>query len=98
MEQIKVLLVDDHGMVREGLRAMLSLNQDIQVVGEAVDGREAIARARACAPNVVVMVCPLPTSRTVKKATSATKTSREVWKRLPQTAGSKSDKPATSQK
>ncbi len=60
MEQIKVLLVDDHGMVREGLRAMLSLNQDIQVVGEAADGREAIARARACAPNVVVMDLAMP--------------------------------------
>ena len=55
MERIRVLLVDDHGMVREGLRAMLSLNQDIQVVGEAADGRQAIARARTCAPNIVVM-------------------------------------------
>jgi DNA-binding NarL/FixJ family response regulator len=52
--------VDDHGIVREGLRAMLSLNQDIQVVGEAADGREAIDRARSCAPNVVVMDMAMP--------------------------------------
>ena len=60
MERIRVLLVDDHGMVRDGLRAMLSLNQDIQVVAEAADGREAIARARTCAPNVVVMDMAMP--------------------------------------
>jgi DNA-binding NarL/FixJ family response regulator len=39
---------------------MLSLNQDIQVVGEAADGREAIDRARSCAPNVVVMDMAMP--------------------------------------
>jgi DNA-binding NarL/FixJ family response regulator len=39
---------------------MLSLNQDIQVVGEASDGREAIARVRSCAPNVVVMDMAMP--------------------------------------
>jgi DNA-binding NarL/FixJ family response regulator len=60
MDKIRVLLVDDHGIVREGLRAMLSLNQDIQVVGEAADGREAIDRARSCAPNVVVMDMAMP--------------------------------------
>jgi DNA-binding NarL/FixJ family response regulator len=60
VERIRVLLVDDHGIVREGLRAMLSLSQDIQVVGEAADGREAISRARSCAPNVVVMDMAMP--------------------------------------
>jgi len=60
VERIRVLLVDDHGIVREGLRAMLSLNQDIQVVGEAADGREAIALARSCAPNIVVMDMAMP--------------------------------------
>lgn len=60
MDTIRVLLVDDHGIVREGLRAMLSLNQDIQVVGEAGDGREAINQARTCAPNVVVMDMAMP--------------------------------------
>ncbi len=58
--KIRVLLVDDHAIVREGLRAMLSLNQDMQVVGEAADGREAIKRARSDAPNVVVMDMAMP--------------------------------------
>jgi len=60
MDKIRVLLVDDHGIVREGLRVMLSLNQDIQVVGEAADGREAINQTRSCAPNVVVMDIAMP--------------------------------------
>ncbi len=60
MDKIRVLLVDDHGIVREGLRAMLSLNQEIEVVGEAADGREAIKQARSCAPNVVVMDIAMP--------------------------------------
>jgi two-component system response regulator NreC len=60
MDKIRILLVDDHGIVREGLRAMLSLNQDTQVVGEATDGREAINQTRSCAPNVVVMDMAMP--------------------------------------
>src|SRR3972149_9213005 len=60
MDKIRVLLVDDHGIVREGLHAMLSLNQDIEVVGEAADGREAIKQVRSCAPNVVVMDIAMP--------------------------------------
>jgi DNA-binding NarL/FixJ family response regulator len=60
MDRIRVLLVDDHGIVRDGLRAMLSLNQEIEVVGEAADGREAINQTRSCAPNVVVMDIAMP--------------------------------------
>jgi two-component system response regulator NreC len=60
MDKIRVLLVDDHGIVREGLRAMLSLNQDMEIVGEAEDGREAINQTRCCAPNVVVMDISMP--------------------------------------
>lgn len=60
MDKTRVLLADDHGIVREGLRAMLSLNQDMEVVGEAADGREAINQTRVCAPNVVVMDISMP--------------------------------------
>src|SRR3972149_8873095 len=60
MDKIRVLLVDDHGIVREGLHAMLSLNQEIEVVGEAADGREAIKQVQSCAPNVVVMDIAMP--------------------------------------
>jgi DNA-binding NarL/FixJ family response regulator len=57
---MRVLLVDDHGIVREGLRAILSLSPDIQVVGEAADGREAIEKARSCLPDVVIMDITMP--------------------------------------
>ena len=59
-KKMKVLLVDDHGIVREGLRAILSLRPDIEVVGEAADGREAIEKTRACSPDVVVLDITMP--------------------------------------
>jgi len=58
--KIRVMLVDDHGIVREGLRAILSLSPDIEVVGEAGEGREAIEKARSCAPHVVIMDITMP--------------------------------------
>jgi DNA-binding NarL/FixJ family response regulator len=52
---IRVLLVDDHPVVREGLRAILSAEEDIDVVGEAGSGPDAVAAARAYEPDVVLM-------------------------------------------
>ena len=52
---IRVLLADDHEVVREGLRCLLDREDDIQVVGEVDDGREAVKRAAELLPHVVVM-------------------------------------------
>lgn len=52
---IKVLLVDDHQIVRDGLRSLLGKQMDIDVIGEAENGREALARVRELQPDVVVM-------------------------------------------
>ena len=52
---IRVLLVDDHQIVRDGLRSLLGKQMDIEVVGEAENGRDAIALARELSPQVVVM-------------------------------------------
>ena len=52
---IRVLLVDDHAVVRAGLRAVLGEAKDIDVVGEARNGREAIAFAERLRPDVIVM-------------------------------------------
>jgi two-component system, NarL family, response regulator LiaR len=57
---IRVLITDDHGVVRQGLRMFLSLDPDIQVVGEAQDGREALAMARELKPDVVLMDLLMP--------------------------------------
>jgi DNA-binding NarL/FixJ family response regulator len=57
---IRVLLVDDHTLVREGVRMCLEAVGDIEVVGEAADGREAVERAAELAPDVVLMDISLP--------------------------------------
>ena len=57
---IRILITDDHGVVRQGLRMFLSLDPDIQVVGEASDGREALAMARELEPDVVLMDLLMP--------------------------------------
>lgn len=57
---VRVLLVDDHTAVREGLREILRETPGVEVVGEAADGREAIARAQALRPDVIVMDVSMP--------------------------------------
>jgi len=59
-KKITVLLVDDHGLVRRGFRRMLEDEPDMEVVGEAGGGEEAIKLARELQPQVVVMDCALP--------------------------------------
>src|SRR6476620_11195092 len=60
MSKIKVLLVDDHTVVRQGLRALLLSQSTIEIVGEASTGREAIQMAKKCAPDVIVMDIAMP--------------------------------------
>ena len=55
MEKIKILVVDDHGVLRDGIRALLDLQDDIDIVGEASEGKEAIMKAQELVPDVVVM-------------------------------------------
>jgi DNA-binding NarL/FixJ family response regulator len=59
-KKITVLLVDDHRLVRRGFRRMLEDEPDIEVVGEAGDGEEAVRQAQSLHPRVVVMDCALP--------------------------------------
>jgi NarL family two-component system response regulator LiaR len=60
LEAIKVLLVDDHGVLREGMRNLLEQQRDIKVVGEAANGLEAVAVAKAVKPDVVLMDVLMP--------------------------------------
>jgi DNA-binding NarL/FixJ family response regulator len=60
MKRITVLLADDHAVVRQGLRALLEAEGDIAVVGEAENGREAVAVAKKTLPDVVVMDVAMP--------------------------------------
>lgn len=60
MARIRVLIADDHAILREGLRALLKLSDDIEVVGEAADGQQAIERTAALRPDVVLMDVSMP--------------------------------------
>jgi DNA-binding NarL/FixJ family response regulator len=57
---IRVLITDDHGVVRQGLRMFLSLDPEIEIVGEATNGEEAVALSRKLEPNVVLMDLLMP--------------------------------------
>ena len=57
---IRVLIADDHAVVRQGLRSFLDLQDDIEVVGEAGDGAEALAAAERLAPDVVLVDLVMP--------------------------------------
>src|SRR5437773_264399 len=57
---ISVLLVDDHALMREGLRRLLELEQNIRIVGEAVDGFDALSQIRQLRPDVVLMDIRMP--------------------------------------
>src|SRR5688572_2944875 len=59
-QAIRVLLVDDHAILRSGLSALLELEPDIQVVGEAATGEEGIDRVKLVRPDVVVMDIDMP--------------------------------------
>jgi two-component system, NarL family, response regulator LiaR len=59
-DAIRVLIVDDHAVVRQGLRTFLSLQDGIEVVGEASGGREAVAAAQRLRPDVVLMDLVMP--------------------------------------
>ena len=59
-EPTRILLVDDHAVVREGLRAFLTLQEGFEIVGEAADGEEAVQRAAELEPDVILMDLVMP--------------------------------------
>lgn len=78
MKRISVLIVEDHTLVREGLRMMLELQPDIEVVGEAADGRNAVAMATELRPDVLLMDIAMPRLNGLEAA-------RQLAKSLPMT-------------
>lgn len=60
MEKIRILIADDHTIVREGLNALLMFEPDFEVVGQAVDGVEAVAKTKLLHPDVVLMDLVMP--------------------------------------
>jgi CheY-like chemotaxis protein len=71
-EKIRVLLVDDHAMVRQGLRAVLESYPDVEVVGEAGNGEEAVAQVEGLQPTIVVMDINMPKMNGIKATAQIT--------------------------
>jgi DNA-binding NarL/FixJ family response regulator len=78
MPVLKLLLADDHEVVRQGLRSMLEAQRDCQVVGEAADGRQAVALAKELNPDVVILDIGMPTLNGLEAT-------RQILKMRPQT-------------
>jgi len=78
MKRISVLLAEDHQIVREGFRSLLKHEADIEVVGEAADGRQAVQLTRKLRPEVVVMDIAMP-------RLNGLEASRQIRKEFPQT-------------
>lgn len=78
MNKIRLLVADDHPVVRAGLRMLLGTQPDMEVVGEAVDGATAVERALELRPDVVVMDITM-------RGTDGLAATREIVKRIPQT-------------
>ena len=60
IESIRVLIVDDHAVVREGLRALIDVEPEMELVGEAADGVEAVHKARSLQPDVILLDLVMP--------------------------------------
>jgi len=78
MKKLGVLLADDHTLIRAGLRMVVEAQPDLSVVGEANNGRDAVAKAEALKPDVVVMDIGMPSLNGIEAA-------REIRKALPDT-------------
>jgi len=79
MKTVRILLADDHTVVRKGLRLLLESQPGFQVVAEAANGREAVARSEECRPDVAVMDVAMPILNGIEAA-------RQICSRQPQTA------------
>jgi DNA-binding NarL/FixJ family response regulator len=72
----RVLLVDDHGLMREALRALLGSYEDVEVIAEARDGEEAIISVASCQPEIILMDINMPRMNGIE-ATAIIKKSRK---------------------
>jgi two-component system, NarL family, response regulator LiaR len=77
-EKIRILIADDHAIVREGLRALLATEPDLELVGEATDGIQAVTKARALKPDVILLDLMMPRMDGVEAITEIKKDWQEA--------------------
>jgi two-component system, NarL family, response regulator NreC len=78
MKKVRVLLADDHQLMRSGIRLMLERESDMSVVGEASDGREAVTLAKSLRPDVVIMDIGMPNLGGIEAARQMTEEKPEL--------------------
>jgi two-component system response regulator NreC len=78
MSKIRVLLADDHTIVRQGLRALLDSQEDIEVVGEAEDGRQAFEKTKELIPDIVVIDITMPNLNGIEATRQIKKLNPEI--------------------
>jgi len=78
MRKIRILLADDHKLIRSGLRLLVEQQPDLAVVGEANDGREAFSLAKSLKPDVVVMDIGMPSLNGIEAALKITQANPDI--------------------
>jgi RNA polymerase sigma factor (sigma-70 family) len=78
LKKIRILIADDHGIVRKGLRLQLEQHSDFEVVGEATEGREAVRMADELAPDVVIMDIAMPNLNGIQATTQVVKKNPQI--------------------
>jgi RNA polymerase sigma factor (sigma-70 family) len=78
LRKIRVLIADDHGVVRRGLRLQLEQHDDFEVVGEASDGREAVTMLEKLAPDIIIMDIAMPNLNGIQATAQIVKKNPQV--------------------
>jgi DNA-binding NarL/FixJ family response regulator len=78
VKKIRILIADDHGIVRKGLRLQLEQNENFEVLGEASDGREAVRLAEELLPDVVIMDIAMPNLNGIQATTQLVKKNPQI--------------------
>ncbi len=78
MKRIRILIADDHGIVRKGLRLQLEQNSAFEVVGEATEGREAVRMAEELLPDIVIMDIAMPNLNGIQATAQLTKKNPQI--------------------